>query len=70
MALIALYLLFLLIFGIGTSVVTYHILKYRDQGDISGVVLAIYFILATIIIVGTAILVDWPTLFSSTIGLF
>lgn len=63
------YSFFLLLFGLGTAVVTYHILRYRDRDDISGVVLAIYYFVVFAIVIGTAVLIDWQQLFSQPFNL-
>lgn len=52
------YIAVLFLLGLGNAVVTYHILRYRDPNDISLVVLIIYYILAAVILVGTAFLID------------
>lgn len=58
------YLVFLFFLGIGAAVVSYHILRYRDADDASGIILAAYFIVSIGILVGTALLLDYQTLFT------
>ena len=57
------YLFALFFLGLGNAVVTYHILRYRDPDDASGAVLFVYFIIVFIIVIGTALLVNWQTIF-------
>jgi hypothetical protein len=64
MIILAIYTFFLFLFGLGTAVVTYHILRYRDPDDISGIVLGIYYVLVIVIVVGTALMIDWQRLFT------
>lgn len=66
MIILVIYLFFLFLFGLGTAVVTYHILRYRDSDDISGIVLAVYYILVFIVVIATALFVDWQRLFAIT----
>ncbi len=61
---VLLYLVSLFFLGIGNAVVIYHILRYRDADDNSGIVLIIYLILVVLVMIGTAVLVDWGQLFS------
>lgn len=58
-----LYVVALFLLGIGNAVVTYHILRYRDADDISGVVLVVYYVLTVIVLLGTALLIDWNQIF-------
>lgn len=60
---LALYVFALFLLGIGNAVITYHILRYRDSGDISGVILIIYYVLTISVLLGTAFLLDWSELF-------
>lgn len=62
---LALYIIALFFIGIGNAVTIYHILRYRDADDISGIVLVIYLALAMVIVVGTAILIDWRSIFGA-----
>jgi hypothetical protein len=59
-----LYIVALFFLGIGNAVITYHILRYRDPDDISGIVLVVYYILTVIVLLGTAFLIDWNQIFS------
>jgi len=56
------YVAVLFLLGLGNAIVTYHILRYRDDHDIAGIVLAIYYLLAFVILVSTAFLVDFNEL--------
>lgn len=56
------YVVVLFLLGLGNAVVTYHILRYRDDHDIAGIVLAIYYLLALVILVATAFLIDFNQL--------
>lgn len=57
------YLIALFFLGVGNAVITYHILRYRDPGDLSGTVLAVYYGFVIAILVSTALLVDWSVVF-------
>jgi hypothetical protein len=60
----AIYLVVLFFLGLGNAVITYHLLRYRDAGDASVAVLVAYYVAVGIIIVGTALLVDWSEILS------
>lgn len=60
---LVLFIVALFFLGIGNAVVTYHILRYRDPDDISGVVLVVYYLIVSIILIGTAFLINWSDLF-------
>lgn len=59
---IVIYIIVLFLLGLGNAVVTYHILRYRDDQDISASVLIIYYILAVMVLIATAFLVDFNEL--------
>lgn len=61
---VLLYIVALFFIGIGNAVATYHILRYRDPDDLSGIILILYYALVLAILIGTAISVDWMELFS------
>lgn len=60
-----LYVIALFFIGLGNAIVTYHILRYRDPDDISGVALVIYHLILLVVVVGTAILLDWQSFLAS-----
>ncbi len=61
---VAVYLIALFFIGLGSAIVTYHILRYRDANDISLLVLVVYYALIVLILIATTSLYDWPTLFN------
>lgn len=61
---LVIYLIALFFIGLGSAIVTYHILRYRDANDISLLVLVIYYALIVLILIATTTLYDWPTLLS------
>lgn len=61
-ALIA-YIIALFFLGIGNAVITYHVIRYRDPGDIAGFLLTFYYALVITILISTALLVDWQQIF-------
>lgn len=62
-AALVIYVIALFFLGIGNAIVIYHILRYRDPDDASGLVLIVYLILAFVIIVGTALFLRWTDIF-------
>jgi hypothetical protein len=62
MILILVYTVALFFLGLGNAVITYHILRYRDAGDASGVVLTVYYVLVFTVLFLTAISLDWTNL--------
>lgn len=64
---LAIYIVALFFLGLGNAVATYHILRYRDSGDLSGIVLAVYYGLVFLVIILTAVSLDWVELFADRI---
>lgn len=58
------YLIALFMLGIGNAVATYHILRYRDRQDSSLTVLVGYYALVIVILIITALAIDWSTFFT------
>lgn len=63
---LALYLIALFFIGVGSAIATYHVLRYRDPHDASGVVLVVYYLVAFVVLVGTAFMINWSELLAST----
>ncbi len=65
---IAIYVVALFFLGLGNAIIYYHILRYRDPEDISGFVLAVYTVLVLGIVIGTALLINWNTVFAAPVN--
>ena len=64
MTAIILYIIALFFLGIGSAVVTYHMLRYRDPDDATGFVLVTYYALVLAILIATVLLLDYNSLFN------
>lgn len=58
-----LYIIALFFIGLGNALATYHILRYRDPDDLSGVILVVYYIVVILVLVGTAFFINWSEVF-------
>jgi hypothetical protein len=59
------YVIGLFLLSIANAVVTYHILRYRDPDDASGVVLVVYYIVVALVLIVTLFAIDGRAIFSS-----
>jgi hypothetical protein len=58
------YIVVLFLLSIANAVVAYHILRYRDPDDASGVVLVAYFVLVAIVLIITLFAIDVREVFT------
>jgi hypothetical protein len=53
LALLLIYFIYLVLYALISYAILFHLVRYRIEGDKSGVVLALYVILSVVIIIGS-----------------